>query len=819
MKITKKIFLTSFIVLLVGVFAFGFLGNKTKAAPSSCTSTGTGNWSAGGTWDCGHAPTNADAVYVTGGFTVTLDTNGEAAAIYVEQGATLTIPGSQILSVLNNIEINAPAGGGTSTFAIGNGYVTAVALTVNGIGVGKEAEATISGGTLDLSVSYNATFGSFAAASKLTSTGASSIRVGANFGVDGGGMGTFDGTGSTLFFDGGIAQSMGASTGYNNVTIGNTAGGVTMPASGTLTINGTLTVSEGVLDTNKVDLTVGFGTVVGDGGTLLISNTAGSKTFTGDIDILAGGIWSETAGEDLVFGGGFNNAGTFTASTGVHDFTGAGKVIFCEDPTFDIPDLKVTGTVTNAARLTVSSSLGGGGTLTNSDSAILMLSGGVSITGLTATANSNQVYYDGAGDQTVKEVDYYNLFLTGSGNKSIGSGISIIGAFSVETSAIAKLTGASDASVLYLDSVEQDDGTWGATGSGATNINDTFFSGAGTLAIPDITPPTFTAVRTAVNTIELTFSEDINASADTDAWTVAGASAVSSSAVVSDTTMILTTTGLTDTDGTPEVNYVQANGDVADLALNPLADGGAINAEDEVPPVVSSITMSDYNLTVGETATVTVVFSEPITGFALVDVTAPNGVLSGAGTLDQITYTATFTPNTSVNDATNVLTVGTGYTDQAAALNAPVASADSSNYTVNTVVVNTSHSSTGGSTSVKPSAPTLTPPTDCLSGYLYSPSTGKPCNTSTPTSPTTKFIFTKNLKYLMLDNEVKELQKFLNTHGYPVSLTGAGSSGLETTKFGSLTQKALIKFQKANNITPAVGYFGPITRAKVNSLN
>jgi hypothetical protein len=88
----------------------------------------------------------------------------------------------------------------------------------------------------------------------------------------------------------------------------------------------------------------------------------------------------------------------------------------------------------------------------------------------------------------------------------------------------------------------------------------------------------------------------------------------------------------------------------------------------------------------------------------------------------------------------------------------------------------------------------------------------------TSTSPTTKFIFTKNLKYLMLDNEVKELQKFLNTHGYPVSLTGAGSNGLETTKFGSLTQKALIKFQKANNITPAVGYFGPITRAKVNSL-
>ncbi|HPS21288.1 MAG TPA: FG-GAP-like repeat-containing protein [Candidatus Paceibacterota bacterium] len=117
------------------------------------------------------------------------------------------------------------------------------------------------------------------------------------------------------------------------------------------------------------------------------------------------------------------------------------------------------------------------------------------------------------------------------------------------------------------------------------------------------------------------------------------------------------------------------------------------------------------------------------------------------------------------------------------------------------------------------SSPTSSvPPTDCLVGYLFSPSTGKACGTtSAPTTP--KFTFTKNLKYLQIDNEVKELQKFLNTHGYQVSTTGAGSLGNETTKFGSLTQKALIKFQLANKISPAIGYFGPITRALVNSLN
>jgi peptidoglycan hydrolase-like protein with peptidoglycan-binding domain len=70
----------------------------------------------------------------------------------------------------------------------------------------------------------------------------------------------------------------------------------------------------------------------------------------------------------------------------------------------------------------------------------------------------------------------------------------------------------------------------------------------------------------------------------------------------------------------------------------------------------------------------------------------------------------------------------------------------------------------------------------------------------------------------MNDIEVKELQKFLNTNGYPISTVGAGSVGFETTLFGAKTKAALIAFQKANNITPAVGYFGPITRGIINSM-
>ncbi|MCW8200951.1 hypothetical protein D8B23_21815, partial [Verminephrobacter aporrectodeae subsp. tuberculatae] len=91
-------------------------------------------------------------------------------------------------------------------------------------------------------------------------------------------------------------------------------------------------------------------------------------------------------------------------------------------------------------------------------------------------------------------------------------------------------------------------------------------------------------------------------------------------------------------------------------------------------------------LTVGETTTVTLAFSEPVTGFTIDDIvlTDANGTL---GTLtpnaDRTVWTATFTPTANVNDTTNTISVNlTGVTDTAG--NAGVSTASSSNYTVNT---------------------------------------------------------------------------------------------------------------------------------------
>jgi len=76
--------------------------------------------------------------------------------------------------------------------------------------------------------------------------------------------------------------------------------------------------------------------------------------------------------------------------------------------------------------------------------------------------------------------------------------------------------------------------------------------------------------------------------------------------------------------------------------------------------------------------------------------------------------------------------------------------------------------------------------------------------------------FTRSLTVGATGDDVKELQKFLNANGFQVSVSGAGAPGSESSYFGPATRAALAKYQAANNISPAVGYFGPLTRTSVN---
>jgi hypothetical protein len=79
--------------------------------------------------------------------------------------------------------------------------------------------------------------------------------------------------------------------------------------------------------------------------------------------------------------------------------------------------------------------------------------------------------------------------------------------------------------------------------------------------------------------------------------------------------------------------------------------------------------------------------------------------------------------------------------------------------------------------------------------------------------------FTRTLRQGMTGNDIKNLQIYLNSKGFAVSIKGAGSPGHETTFFGPATKAALIRFQEANEkfilkplgLTYGTGFFGDST--------
>lgn len=75
--------------------------------------------------------------------------------------------------------------------------------------------------------------------------------------------------------------------------------------------------------------------------------------------------------------------------------------------------------------------------------------------------------------------------------------------------------------------------------------------------------------------------------------------------------------------------------------------------------------------------------------------------------------------------------------------------------------------------------------------------------------------FTRNLSLGANGAEVRSLQQFLNSKGYTVASAGPGSPGQESIYFGAGTRRALARFQAAEKIYPASGYFGALTRAKI----
>jgi len=95
---------------------------------------------------------------------------------------------------------------------------------------------------------------------------------------------------------------------------------------------------------------------------------------------------------------------------------------------------------------------------------------------------------------------------------------------------------------------------------------------------------------------------------------------------------------------------------------------------------------------------------------------------------------------------------------------------------------------------------------------------------SSSSIPVSSYFFPRTLRIEDEGEDVKQLQIYLNTHGFIIAPDGPGSPGNETERYGAATYDAISRFQEAYErellvplgLTKGYGYFGPSTRKYVN---
>ena len=229
--------------------------------------------------------------------------------------------------------------------------------------------------------------------------------------------------------------------------------------------------------------------------------------------------------------------------------------------------------------------------------------------------------------------------------------------------------------------------TWTATFTPTTNItasNQTIslstsytdnVGNVGTVAISNAytinIPPVVTSMVANGTNITLTFNEELNGSntnlpalSDFTVKVNGVLDTVSGISITGSTVALTLTAPYSDKD-LVEVTYkdnASTTNAIQDLVGNDALSFTYTSTADTVSPT-AIITMSDTALTVGETSTVTIAFSEAVKGFSLADLTAQNGTLSALTTTDNITWTATFTPTTNITATAQTIALGTNYSD------------------------------------------------------------------------------------------------------------------------------------------------------------
>jgi hypothetical protein len=195
----------------------------------------------------------------------------------------------------------------------------------------------------------------------------------------------------------------------------------------------------------------------------------------------------------------------------------------------------------------------------------------------------------------------------------------------------------------------------GNTGLATTVSNNYVIDTVRPTAIITVADASITAGETSLVTI--TFSEAVTGFTNADLTVPNGTLSTVSSSDGGVTWTATFTPNINVSDGT---NLITLNNTgVDDLVGN--AGTGTTNSGnftiDTMQPT-ATIVVADSYLSVGETSLVSIIFSEAVTGFTNADLAVANGTLSSVSSRDGgITWTATFTPSTSITDASNLITL------------------------------------------------------------------------------------------------------------------------------------------------------------------
>lgn len=576
----------------------------------------------------------------TGTLKITNADNISSAGITLgSSGANFNISGSNV-TLSNNINLT-----GSATISNDN------AVTLSGVISGNTTLAKSGIGTLTLSGSN-------------TNTGTTTVSAG------------------TLVVDGSTSSATNVSSGATLAGSGTLGGNVTVQNGGTLspgdagvstlTVNGNLNLNSGstlALNINGATAGTGYDQVVVNGtvdisaATLAVNHgyaSASGDSYMVIVNDAADAVTGTFSG--ISEGSKFNAAGNGTELITSY-ISGTGNDLALTTP--------IAPTITNVSSSTANGTYKIGDVITINvqfDSAV-NVTGTPTLTLETGAIDRVLSYVSGTGTNTL------------SFSYTVQAGDSAVDLDYVSSSALSLNGGTiQDGANQAADLTLVAPGAAGSLGANQALVVDGVRPVATNITLSN------TALRIdETATVTITFNERVSG-LDTSDFTVANGSLNNLSS--SDGGLTWTATFTPSANISNATNLITLNNTGLMDQVGNIGSGttDSVNYAIDTQRPTASIVVTDTALKVGQTTTVTITFSEAVSGLATTDFTVPNGTLSGLLSIDGgITWTATLTPDADVTDTTNLITLdNTGVQDLAGNIGSGIT--DSNNYVVDTIV-------------------------------------------------------------------------------------------------------------------------------------